>query len=351
MTAIGVVGGYGSVGAETVAQLRAWGLGPVLVAGRDPARSDVVVDLADPATVRGFCCSLKVDGSVGLVVNCTASPPAERAAMAIAAAAEGVPYVDPGGDESVHDLLSGQTPAVPVVLSAGMLPGLTALLPRQLVRRGGGRLVGYAGGRDRFSPGAAADYLAVVNESAGRTFAVWRDGCRVDRAGVPAIDGEVPYFPEAASGVPYLSREMERLAGHLGLAELTFYTVFPGARLRQTLAAAGSGTVDAGAVVTASELDLFGRSRYQRLVFQLPAEPTVPTVVLSGKGSSELTGAMAAVTALAVLEGAVAPGVHFAADVLDPVWTAEKLRGVDAVTELRTFEAGPDSRDVEEGAL
>jgi len=237
------------------------------------------------------------------------------------------------------------------VLSAGMLPGLTALLPRQLVRRGGGRLVGYAGGRDRFSPGAAADYLAVVNESAGRTFAVWRDGCRVDRAGVPAIDGEVPYFPEAASGVPYLSREMERLAGHLGLAELTFYTVFPGARLRQTLAAAGSGTVDAGAVVTASELDLFGRSRYQRLVFQLPTEPTVPTVVLSGKGSSELTGAMAAVTALAVLEGAVAPGVHFAADVLDPVWTAEKLRGVDAVTELRTFEAGPDSRDVEEGTL
>jgi len=58
-----------------------------------------------------------------------------------------------------------------------------------------------------------------------------------------------------------------------------------------------------------------------------------------------------AVTALAVLEGTVAPGVHFAADVLDPVWTAEKLRGVDAVTELRTFEAGPDSRDVEEGAI
>jgi hypothetical protein len=355
MTAIGVIGGYGSVGRETVAQLLAWGLGPIVVAGRDPTRSDVVVDVQEPAAVERFCASLR------LLINCTASAPSDRAVVAAAAAANGVPYVDPGGDEPVYESLSGLAVAEPIVISAGMWPGLTALVPRQLVTQRGGRLVCYVGGQDRFSLGAAADYLEVVNGSAGRTFAVWRNGSRVERAGARAAEGEVPYFSESATGVPYLSPEMERLARRLDLAELIFYTVFPGARLRETLAAARTDSVDAQAVVRASELDLFGRSRFQRLVFQLPSEPTVPTIVLSGQGSSELTGATAAMAALAVLEGAVAPGVHFAADVLDPAWARERLLGAEAVTEFRMFEqkgarvpavlSALVEADVEEGAV
>ena len=352
MSAIGVIGGYGSVGRATVAQLRAWGLGPVVVAGRDPDRAEVAIDIGDPAALERFCATLR------LVINCTASPPRARATAAGAAAASGVPYIDPGGDEPVYELLAGDSPAQPVVLSAGMWPGLTSLLPRQLAPRPGSRLVCYLGGQDRFSLGAAADYLAVVNGSAGRTFAVWRDGTRVERAGVPAIEGDVPYFPEAATGVPYLSAEMERLARSLGLAELVFYTVFPGGRLRETLAAALAGTVDAESVVRASELDLFGRSRYQRLVFQLRDDPSLPTIVLSGQGSSELTGATAALAALAVLDGAVAPGVHFAADVLDPEQAKERLLSADAVTGFRMFEARSPARvpadprePIEEGAV
>lgn len=337
MTAIGVIGGYGSVGRATVAQLRAWGLGPVVVAGRDRAKADAVVDITDPAAVERFCASLR------LLVNCTASAPGPRAMVAATAAASGVPYVDPGGDEPVYELLSGRAHAEPVVLSAGMWPGLTGLLPRQLVTGPGGRLACYIGGQDRFSLGGAADYLAAVSESAGRAFAVWRDGSRAERAGVPAAMGEVPYFPEEATGVPYLSAEMERLARHLDLAELAFYTVF-GTRLRAVLATAHTGSVDAEAVVRASELDLFGRSRYQRLVIQLRGEQATPTIVLSGKGSSELTGAAAAMAGLAVLEGAVPPGVHFAADVLDPQWAKEKLPTLDAVTEFRMFEARPAAR-------
>jgi hypothetical protein len=356
MTAIGVIGGYGSVGRATVAQLRAWGLGPIVVAGRDPARADVVVDIGDPAALERFCASLR------LIINCTASSSGIRAMAADASVASGVPYVDPGGDEPVYALLSGRALTRPVVLSAGMLPGLTGLLPRQLAAERGGRLVCYVGGQDRFSLGGAADYLAVVNGSAGRTFAVWRNGARVERAGVSPIEGEIPYFPEAASGVPFLSSEMERLAKHLDLAELVSYMVFPGARLRETLAAARTGSADAEAVVRASELDLFGRSRYQRLVFQLRGEPTTPTMVLSGMGSSELTGATAAMTGLAVLEGAISPGVHYAADVLDPAWAKEKLLTADGVIGLRVFDAGPGSRvssdsqgpleaGVEEGAV
>lgn len=356
MTAIGVIGGYGSVGRQTVAQLRAWGLGPITVAGRDPSRSDVVLDASDPDSVRRCCASVR------LLVNCTASSPADRAALAATAASCGVPTVDPGGDEPVHDLLAGRSVPVPVVLSAGMWPGLTGLLPRLLDAAPGSRLVSFVGGLDRFSLGAAADYLQVVNDSAGRTLAMWRNGSRVQRAGGQPGTGEVPYFPATATGVAYLSPELERLAARLDVAELAFFVVFPGAHLRETLAAAGAGAVDASAVVRASELDLFGRSRFQRLVVQLRSEPSVPTIVLSGQGSSELTGATAALTALAVLEGGVVPGVHFAADVLDPDWARQRLLSAGAVTELRMFdEAGgsePDASlapagvaEVEEGAV
>jgi hypothetical protein len=335
VTAIGVIGGYGSVGRATVAQLRAWGLGPIVVAGRNPAKADVVVDVNDSTELARYC------GSLRLVLNCTGSAPSTRAAMAETAAVCGVPYVDPGGDEPLHEVLSGSDQPVPVVLSAGMWPGLTALLPRELaVKGGGGRLVCCVGGLDRFSLAAAADYLTAVHSSAGGAFAAWRDG-RVERAGIPVLNGKVPYFAEQASGVPYLSPEMERLARRLDLAELVFYVVFPGSRLRATLVATRPGSVDAEAVVRASELDLFGRSPYQQLVCQLRDDPATPTIVLSGKGSSELTGAIAAMTGLAVLEGAVPPGTHFAADVLDPAWAKEKLRTADAVTGFRMFDATP----------
>ena len=334
MTAIGVLGGYGSVGREAVAQLRAWGVGPVVVAGRDPARADVPADVADPAGLERLC------GSLGVLVNCTGSGPEDRARVATAAAAAGVPYVDPGGDDPLHELLAGRDHARPVVLSAGMLPGLSGLLPRRLGAGPGSRLVCYLGGQDRFSLAAAADYLAAVEGATGRTFAVWRNGSRVERAGVPPLEGDVPYFPEPADGVPFLSPEMERLARDLGLAELVSYTAFPGRRLRATLAATRTDAVDAEAVVRASELDLFGRTRYQRLVFQLRDDPARPTLVLSGRGSSELTGATAALTALAVLDGAVPPGLHYAAEILDPADATATLATAEAVTGLRIFEEG-----------
>ncbi|WP_433346683.1 saccharopine dehydrogenase NADP-binding domain-containing protein [Microtetraspora malaysiensis] len=342
MSAIGVLGGYGSVGRAAVAQLRAWGLGPVLVAGRDRARAQVVLDADNADALERWCSTLK------LVVNCTGSPPEKRAPVAAAAARAGIPYLDPDGDEPLHELLAGGTYARPVVLSAGMLPGLSALLPRLLVTEPGTRLVCYTGGQDRFTIAAAADYLAAVSRSAGRTFAVWRGGARVERAGVPVMEGEVPFFSGPASGVPYLSPEMERLARRLGLAELVCYSVFPGSRLRETLV---GGAVDAAAVVRASELDAFGRARYQRLAFQVRGESSTPTVVVSGTGSSELTGAMAALTAQAVLDGAIGPGLHFAADVLDPAWAVRRLRASDAVTGLRVFDAAADALEPEEGTI
>jgi hypothetical protein len=353
MTGIGVIGGYGAVGHATVAQLRAWDIGPVVVAGRDPSKADISLDLEDRVALERFCATVR------LVVNCSGAPPRTRARVAETAAHAGVPYVDPGGDGAVHGLLAAARLERPVVLSAGMWPGLTGLLPRRLAPAPGSRVVCYVGGQDRFSVAGAADYLAAMDEGAGRIFAVWRDGARVEGAGVPVLDGDVPYFTEPASAVPFLSPEMERLGAHLELGELVFYTVLPGARLREILSATHRGGVDADAVVRASELDLFGRVPYQRVVVQLPDEPYAPTLVLSGAGSADLTGATAALTAATVLEGAIPVSLSYAADVLDPVRATDTLRSIEAVTELRIFEAArtpdmpswPAEEAVEEGIL
>jgi hypothetical protein len=341
LNAVGVLGGYGAVGRVTVAQLRARRIGPVLVVGRDPARADLVLDVEDAADLERF----------RLVVNCSGVPPQIRARIARMASAAGVPYVDPGGDEAVHALLSPVPPAVPVVLSAGMWPGLTGLLPRRLAPPPGSRLICYVGGQDRFSLAGAAQYLAAMANENRRTFAVWRGGARVEAADVPALDGDVPYFDEMAGAIPYLSPELERLAADVELAELVSYTVLPGAHLRQTLGSARRGRVDPEAVVRASRLDLFGRLPYQRLVATLPDEPGAPTIILTGAGSADLTGGMAARTAVTILEGGVRPGLHYAADVLDPVRAIDAMRTSSTVTQLRLVQAGAHALPLEEGTL
>jgi hypothetical protein len=332
---VGVVGGYGAVGRAAVNQFLAWGVGPVMVGGRDKARAAVVVDVDDRASLDRFCAGCQV------VVNCAGPSCEVLDKVARAALENGAHYVDPGGDDAVHASLS-TVDGLSAVLSAGMLPGLTGLLPRALAADGPARLTAYVGGRDRFTGTAAADYLASLRNGYGRSNAGWRGGHRAERVATPLIDAELPYFPEPVTAYPYLSTEMERLARALRLDELTFHNVFPGAHVRSALA----GT-DPAALVAASELDLFGREPYQRLVFELDGH----TMVLSARGASQLTGATTAMAAMAVLAGSVPPGVHFAADVLDPSWAVDRLRRARAaVTALEVF-TGAAAGTVEEGVL
>lgn len=350
--AVGLVGGYGAVGRAAAAQLAAWGRGPVLIAGRDAARADVVLDLDDAEALAAFCARVEV------TVNCAGPSYRVLDRVARAALAAGSHYVDPGGDDPVRDLLTELEPvAKTVVLSAGMLPGLTGLLPRALAAGTSAELTsltGYVGGRDRFTAVAAEDYLASLHNGFGRPNQAWRAGRRGEQALSPLFDADLPHFPDAAAAHPYLSTEMERLARRLRISDLTFYNVFLGKHLLAALAEpAGPDCVER--LTAAAELDLLGREPHQRLVFQLDAsEGTRAALVLSGHGASDLTGATVALTTCAVLDGAVPSGVHFAADVLDPVWAVERLRTAAAVQAVEIYETvavSGDASGFEEGEL
>ncbi|MEY9928688.1 hypothetical protein ABH926_003327 [Catenulispora sp. GP43] len=351
--AVGLVGGYGAVGRAAAAQLAAWGRGPVLIAGRDAARADVLLDLDDADALAAFCDRVEV------TVNCAGPSYRVLDRVARAALAAGSHYVDPGGDDPVQDLLTEvDTAAKTVVLSAGMLPGLTGLLPRALAVGTSAEpasLTGYVGGRDRFTAVAAADYLASLHNGFGRPNQAWRAGRRSEQALSPLFDVDLPHFPDAAAAHPYLSTEMERLARRLRISDLTFYNVFLGKHLLAALAEPAAGPDGVDRLTAAADLDLLGRDPHQRLVFHLDAgDGTRAVLVLSGHGASELTGATVALTTCAVLDGAVPPGVHFAADVLDPLWTVERLRTAAAVQAIEIYEtvtAAEDGSGFEEGEL
>ncbi|WP_454196746.1 hypothetical protein [Nocardia sp. Marseille-Q1738] len=115
-----VLGGYGAVGRHLVTELRRSG-DIVLVAGRDPARADVRIDLGEPG-LRSYREAL--DG-IDVVVNTSGS---EDPRLAQQAAEHGSAFVDVTASTEYVALLEQSTPAGPVILSVGLAPGLTNLL-------------------------------------------------------------------------------------------------------------------------------------------------------------------------------------------------------------------------------
>lgn len=372
---IGLVGGYGGVGAMVARLLLRWGLGPIRVGGRrgerasafvatelDGAAEATAVDVTDPVSLARFCAGCDI------IVNCAGPSYRVLDSVAVAAFAAGAHYVDPGGDEPVHRRLAARDLAregFAAVLDAGLMPGLTGLLPVWLARdfdKVTG-LVAHVGLVDRLTPAGAGDYLLSLGGGHGQARAAWRHGRRVTDALDARADAELPFFPGRVTAYPYLSVEAERTATALALSDLTWFTVFDGgghlsaALGRLQGAMAGIGDLDAASVELsrAAALDLFGRDPYQRLVFRLDGhrdgEPHSRTLVLRGTDTYGLTGGMAAVVTRAVLAGAVPAGLAYPVDVLAPDEVVAALPELPGFAGMEVLDGGPERPEFEEGSL
>ncbi|MEU2616264.1 saccharopine dehydrogenase NADP-binding domain-containing protein [Micromonospora sp. NPDC007271] len=331
-----------------------------------PARVAVAVaDLTDPDALEWACA-----GS-GVVVNCAGPATAVGARVAVAADAAGAHYVDAAGD----DLLDGQLAAAGLpgpgrvaVLAAGMSPGLTGLLPRLLAGRPFTRverLTGYAGGRDRFTPAAAADYLASLTDGYGHAGAAWRDGRVVAGALSPRLGEPAPFFPGLVSAFPYLSGELRRVAADLGLVEASWFNVFDGEHTLALLGRLRSGTgggdgVEPGEAARqlchAAELDAAGLRPYQLFVLEMTGVtdtgPLTRTLVARAPDAYLLSGAVAALAALAVADDGLPPGRHRADAVLPPQRSVRRLRDWGALLSVEVSDvAVAAAAEVEEGVL
>ncbi|GAA2191867.1 NAD(P)H-binding protein [Micromonospora lupini] len=363
---IALVGATGGVGRHALAHLLAWGVDDVRAGARDPARLDVddprvqarAVDVTDPASLDAFCAGCHT------VVNCAGPATSIGDTVARAAARCGAGYVDAAGDDPLHAAVSALPGAADrvAVLSAGLMPGLSGLLPAHLAAQAPGarRMTGYVGGRDGFTPGAALDFLAAGTAEYGEPSAAWRDGARRSHALAARAEVPVPFFDEPVLVQPYLSTETERLARRLGLTDVDWWSAFAGSRLPAALAAGARRARDgataaqladaAAQLCRAAELDTFGRPRYQLLVVELTGPADARVLVCRGTGANALTGAAVALGALAVAAGDVPPGVHHLAEAVDPDWAVDLLRTSPAVTSLRVEDGPLGSYDlIEEG--
>jgi Saccharopine dehydrogenase NADP binding domain len=366
---VGILGGYGGVGRVAAVRLHSWGVRRQRIGGRHPERAlpliaktaggeAEAVDADDPGSLARFC------EGCAVVVNCAGPSSHLLDRVARAALAAGADYVDAGGDDAVYDRLADRDLARggrTVQLSAGMVPGLSGLLPRHLAATFDRvtRLTAYVGGRGRMTATAAADYLAASGGGSGASLASWTRGARVPLSLTPLRGVELPFFGSGLTAYPYLSKETERLASDLGISEVRWYTVFDGENLPRSLArhrgmSGGQAVAD---LVRAASLDAFGRHPYQVMVFQLDGEsggrPRSRTLVVRGCDANELTGTTTALAALATLREEVPPGLHFAAQALDPGTTLRRLRETahDLVVHVIDEHAGPSPAAMEDGIL
>lgn len=372
---IAVLGGYGAVGAVVARTLdRTLPDAKLRLGGRDAARASAFaaaelrdatatgVDIDDEAALTRFCAGAQV------VVNCAGPSYVILDRVARVALAQGCDYVDPGGDEPVYRALSEQDLGErAAVLTAGMMPGLTGLLPRWLATQGFDEvssLTAHVGTMDRLTPAGAADYLLSLGGAYGEAQAAWRDGARVPRTLTPRTDAEVPHFAGRVDTYPYLSFETERTARALGLARVDWFTVFDGGthmmKALSRLQGAMTGQADlheaAEELTRAAALDLFGREPYQQMVLELTGRrgsaPLTRTLVMRGNDTYELTGAVTAMAVAALLERRIGPGTHFAAEVLPGQEVVDRLRRLPSVTRLDLLDGPADAAgDVEEGEL
>ncbi len=354
--AIGILGGYGAVGSAVVRRLYRAGIGPLVVAGRDPARAEVCVASlgAAPASVSVQAVDLwdaSLDSFLArcrLVVNCAGPSYRVLDTVVRAALRHGVDYVDAAGDDPLHARLSAQNGGTgawtavgrTAVLSAGALPGLSGLLPRVLLDQVARptRLEGYLGGVAALTPAAAGDVLLARGPEHGVPYAAWEDGQTRDRVLEPLRGLRLPAFPQPVTAFPFLSTEAVRLAEVAGLRRVHWYTVFGGQRLAEELAMSWAlDSTDTADLVHAADADVRRHGSWYGQEFRLwdgtDDGPPARTLTLRAEDSYELSGFLAATTVQHVLDGHVKAGVHFAADVLDPSSTARTL-ATDPVAEL-----------------
>lgn len=345
---IGVLGGAGAVGRVVVDRLAVAGH-PVRVGGRDLARAKAVpgaaeavaVDLDDAEALAKFSAGCSV------VVNCAGPSYRVLDVVARAALQAGAGYVDAAGDAVALEALTTDAPpeldGLPAVFSAGLMPGLSGLLPRMLADAGPiGRLDVYVGGSVEISRLSAVDALLTRGPRFGHALAAWRDGRVVEHALAPLRSVTLPGFRGRVHAWPFLSTEMTALATALNVAELRNYTVYATENLPAVLATAWAdeGPLDAhvDAVVEAARRDVEECGRHYALLAHArpPAGSTAGSrrVLLRTPDSYELSGVVAALAAVAVMTGNVPAGAHHAADVLDPRRTAAALAEDDLVTAL-----------------
>ncbi|MFI7122095.1 saccharopine dehydrogenase NADP-binding domain-containing protein [Amycolatopsis sp. NPDC049868] len=336
---IAILGGYGAVGATAARRLATAGI-PIRVGGRNLRSASALceelgenasahaVDLTDNRSLATFCAGATV------VLNCAGPSYRVLDTVALAASAANAHYVDVAGDQPLLRRLVALPPSDRLaVISAGVMPGLTAILPRGLLGDDPARTAIdlHVGGPVRITPVSAQDILLATGPDFGTPLASWRDGEVVKGSESPQWNVTLPRFGHAVHALPYLTAESVDFARHHGVGELRSHSVYVSERIPTTLATAWAESPDdpttwAEELAKAAAEDLSEHApHYTILVRRRDLDRQGPTTwrLLRTTDPYRLSGVVAAHTVHAVLASASA-GTYPAWRFLDPgeTWAA-----------------------------
>lgn len=365
---IGVLGASGDVGLASAQALLKLGVNALRLGGRDAVKGArcmevlqqqwpqahlqwAAVDFNDGPALAAFARSCDV------LLNCAGPSWRVEERAAHAALHADAHYVDAAGPTHLDP---AQWRGRCAVLGAGLQPGLTGLLPRWLAEQAFTQVRGltsYFGVRDHFTAVAADDFLQGAVDGSSEPLAAWHNGRR-SRALRRQREVSVPCFPGQVHLLPYLNLEGERLAMDLNLeAGQWFNVITDGYVLRALDQAHGLPRADAvQRLCDASRLDMSGQAPFVTLLLQLDGrhhdQALTRSLVLSGAGNAALTGAMAAITVVSVVEGEIRAGCHEAAQALPPAASLERLLRTSAIRALNLLHSPLDQlHAAEEGCL
>ncbi|MEM7674519.1 MAG: saccharopine dehydrogenase NADP-binding domain-containing protein [Myxococcota bacterium] len=348
MTIYAILGATGSVGetcAHRLATHAAATGATVRLGGRNRARLEELAaklsgrveiqptDLTSDADLAAFCAGVRV------VANCAGPSYAHLDRVARAAWAAEADFVDIGGELAAVEKLKGlqSTPAPQLdrrtaIFSAGVMPGLSGLLPRLLCQAGElRRLDSYVGGAQIFTTMSAVDGLLTRGDQFGTPSAIASHGEVLTGRLAPLHDVSLPCFPKPVHAWPYLTTEAQELSRAEGIADVRAYNVFVTNRLPEAMADAwahlgAEAQIDdvwreAEAVVKAADEDKADHGQFYVMLFTArPAKGAVPgpsRLALRATDSYAVSGVVMAEAARQVADG-LPPGVRLAARALDP---------------------------------
>ncbi|MEV0289163.1 hypothetical protein AB0H36_34005 [Kribbella sp. NPDC050820] len=154
-----------------------------------------------------------------LLLNCASLTPRPRIELAELAVRAGVGLVDVGGLPAPRELVGTFGHArLPLVLGAGMIPGLAEMMPAWLTPAGasGTRIAGYVVTREPLTVGAAQELL-----DSGPRSRRWESGREVPA--VPLWLAGIPGTPGPMLGLPDLSPALAAYAARTQPAELSWF--------------------------------------------------------------------------------------------------------------------------------
>lgn len=351
---IGILGGYGKVGLQAARVLREWGNSPLRIGGRNPEKARnkfinefpeaewIKVDIENDDSLQRFITDCE------LIVNCVGPSHQITAQAAQMCLSHGCHHVDAGEGTDIEGLHNPSQSAA-VFYGAGAIPGLSGLLPRWLASSFDNvkNLIAYTGGLDRFTLSGAEDYLYGIFDNAKKPLAAWKNSACCSSALNRKSEVSLPFFPHAVNLQPYFDTETEFVAKSLSLRDGEWYLAIEGEHTSAALEGISAQFhADAKAAIKklclATELDTAGRQTYLNYLVQLEGvkqgKSLTRTLVLQTKETSVLTGSVAAITGIALLEGELPADVGPVAAIADPDKLITRLFKSQIISLLKIFD-------------